>query len=72
MAPDEAEQAVGRSIAAARDAEIPFELALSLRVRAAITGDHSAAHEADEILSRLDVVVPPPLPLRLTSTALAE
>jgi tetratricopeptide (TPR) repeat protein len=63
---------IERSIAGARAAEIPFELALSLRVRAALTGDESAAAEADSILSALEVVTPPPLPARLKSSALVE
>jgi hypothetical protein len=63
---------IERSIAGARAAEIPFELALSLRVRAALAGDESAAAEADSILSGLEVVTPPPLPARLKSSALVE
>ena len=65
-------EAIDRSVAGARAAEIPFELALSLRVRAALAGDESDAAEAEAILSGLEVVTPPPLPVRLRTSALVE
>ena len=62
--PAEATPLIDRSIATVRAAGVPFELALSLRVRAAIVGDGEAAAEAEAIFSGLEVVTPPPLPER--------
>ena len=58
----EAERAIDQSIATARAAGLPFELALSLRVRGALAADSAAADEAADILRRLEVTTPPPLP----------
>ncbi len=51
---------IDTSIATARSAGLPFELALSLLARSRIVVDDDAAREAATLLASLDVVNPPP------------
>jgi hypothetical protein len=59
---------VGRSVDRSREAGVPFDLSLALRVRQAITGDRQDAEEIDVIHQQLGIVTPPPvMPRRVTS-----
>ena len=62
LAGRQALHAIDHSVKVARTAGVPFELALSLRVRAAIERDDDATAEASRLFGELDVVHPPPLP----------
>jgi hypothetical protein len=55
---DAAAAAFGHSLEIARGADAPYEIALTLVERAALTGSEDDAREAREILDRLGVVGP--------------
>ena len=56
-----AAELAARTVGRAREAQVPFDLVLALRVLHAVAGDHSVVDEIAELHARLGIEHPPPV-----------